>query len=357
MRIVKSNKSIKDTEKVCATSGSKVIYDKDGVTVTVTDKYNASSIEADDVIAVIENNADKDYRVNELDLVVPANEKFEIKSDEDGYEIINYYRYINVKPLTKDQVKDLWDKEALFIIWGDGSDSLCQENDYTLDEILKYMDEGCEVFRDEDPDIIDACGDIKASSKVTSNSRLEATEPTVDNVLDMIEKKEIIIRNNVPYWKKTKKVVSKKFRDCIYDTQYAHWINEWDCEQAEQLGDKAYTEYGEIFGMRIKATKKLSANDQALQHIKAAIDVLGKSGQKDDVTKDSIANLSVVLFDIKASSGSCKYSKAECINAIKDQYGYTNKEAEQYYKEADCKTLEALVEGFKSNAKKTFYDD
>lgn len=51
----------------------------------------------------------------------------------------------------------------------------------------------------------------------------------------------------------------------------------------------------------IKGSKKLSANDQALSHIKAAIDILGKSGKKDDVTKDSIANLATVMFDIKSS--------------------------------------------------------
>lgn len=51
----------------------------------------------------------------------------------------------------------------------------------------------------------------------------------------------------------------------------------------------------------VKASKKLSANDQALTHIKAAIDILGKSGQKDEVTKDSIANLATVMFDIKGS--------------------------------------------------------
>lgn len=45
---------------------------------------------------------------------------------------------------------------------------------------------------------------------------------------------------------------------------------------------------------------KPSAQDQALSHIKAAIDILGKSGMKDDVTKDSIANLGVVMFDLKS---------------------------------------------------------
>lgn len=51
----------------------------------------------------------------------------------------------------------------------------------------------------------------------------------------------------------------------------------------------------------IQSSKKLSANDKALQHITAAIDILGKSGKKDDVTKDIIANLAVVAMDIKAS--------------------------------------------------------
>ena len=43
-----------------------------------------------------------------------------------------------------------------------------------------------------------------------------------------------------------------------------------------------------------------SDTDKALQHIKAAIDILGKSGDKDEVTKDSIANLGVVMFDLKS---------------------------------------------------------
>lgn len=51
--------------------------------------------------------------------------------------------------------------------------------------------------------------------------------------------------------------------------------------------------------MEINATSNISADEQALQHIKAAIDILGKSGNKDSVTKDSIANLGVVMFDLK----------------------------------------------------------
>lgn len=44
--------------------------------------------------------------------------------------------------------------------------------------------------------------------------------------------------------------------------------------------------------------KASTSTDKALQHIKAAIDILGKSGDKSDLTKDSIANLGVVMFDL-----------------------------------------------------------
>ena len=105
------------------------------------------------------------------------------------------------KKLTKEQVKDKWDTTALYIDFGD-SDAMCQDNGYTLEQVLDYMDQGYPVY-------VDACGNIKAS-------------------------------------------------------------------------------------------KKLSANDQALTHIKAAIDILGKSGNKDAVTKDTIANLGVVMLDLKS---------------------------------------------------------
>ena len=48
--------------------------------------------------------------------------------------------------------------------------------------------------------------------------------------------------------------------------------------------------------------KGSTSTDKALQHIKAAIDILGKSGDKSDITKDSIANLAIVAMDLKGSS-------------------------------------------------------
>lgn len=50
----------------------------------------------------------------------------------------------------------------------------------------------------------------------------------------------------------------------------------------------------------ITSCNSSTSTDKALQHIKAAIDILGKSGDKDEVTKDSIANLGVVMFDLKS---------------------------------------------------------
>ena len=52
----------------------------------------------------------------------------------------------------------------------------------------------------------------------------------------------------------------------------------------------------------IKGCNASTSTDKALQHIKAAIDILGKSGDKSDLTKDSIANLATVMFDIKAQN-------------------------------------------------------
>lgn len=66
-------------------------------------------------------------------------------------------------------------------------------------------------------------------------------------------------------------------------------------------GERSLKDYSVEACGTVKASKNLSANEQALTHIRAAIDILGKSGQKDDITKDSIANLATVMFDIKGN--------------------------------------------------------
>lgn len=51
----------------------------------------------------------------------------------------------------------------------------------------------------------------------------------------------------------------------------------------------------------ITCTSNTSNRGTAVQHIKAAIDILAKDAKKDEVKKDIIANLSVVMFDLMGS--------------------------------------------------------
>lgn len=144
---------------------------------------------------------------------------------------------------------------------------------------------------------------ISKSTKTDVKASMELPEPTVDNVLKLIDGKKILFKNDVAYWSRGKGVVPKEYRDCIAQTQYAHWINEWSCDQAEKFGDRAYYDYdGETEVSACGEVKCATVNDKALQHIRAAIDILGKSGKKDDVTKDSIANLATVMFDIQGEN-------------------------------------------------------
>ena len=260
MRISKSNKSkvnaTKDT--VCASSKKKVVYDKDGIKVTETGNDY-------DFIATIENDTDKDYHVEGSgfdDFIVSAHDWVGLMADEEGYTVLNYFKWLDVPPLTKDQVKELWDTTALFIEWGDGSDSMCQDNGYTLDEILDAMDHGGRVYIDEDPTDVNACGDVKASTKFNVGDEVyidKGNLPRIIGIVDSIDGDDITVRD---------------------------WRN-------EQL-----TYHPNINKVHKRDLRASTDTDKALQHIKAAIDILGKSGNKDAVTKDSIANLGVVMFDL-----------------------------------------------------------
>jgi len=73
----------------------------------------------------------------------------------------------------------------------------------------------------------------------------------------------------------------------------------YDREELEHMGLVGLEDLAEKEGIDIRACNSSTDTDKALQHIKAAIDILGKSGKKDDITKDSIANLATVMFDIK----------------------------------------------------------
>lgn len=79
----------------------------------------------------------------------------------------------------------------------------------------------------------------------------------------------------------------------------------------------------------VKASNEATATstDRALKHIRAAIDILGKSGNRDAITKDSIANLATVMFDIKAST----IVAGESAGEYKGYTIYRDNDAGEYY--------------------------
>lgn len=132
---------------------------------------------------------------------------------------------------------------------------------------------------------------VKASTVGDSNedSALEAKWIELTDVpFDENEKGELILAED---WWEFPAGTSREDIWHYFDTHHSkgvHWLlYDFNGDGVKACGD-------------VKASKKLSANDQAMQHIKAAIDILGKSGNKDAVTKDTIANLGVVLFDMKS---------------------------------------------------------
>lgn len=87
------------------------------------------------------------------------------------------------------------------------------------------------------------------------------------------------------YWQR--EVMDERLAGMDSDDKYEEYLK-WKrtaCENVDACGD-------------VKAS---TVNADAIKYIKAAIDVLGKSGNKDSVTKDSIANLATVMFDLKGS--------------------------------------------------------
>lgn len=50
-------------------------------------------------------------------------------------------------------------------------------------------------------------------------------------------------------------------------------------------------------------------------------------------------------------------TKRECITAIKWYFDMSTKAAEKYYRECSAERLKLLVDGFKANARKSFYED
>lgn len=51
--------------------------------------------------------------------------------------------------LTKQEIIDNWEHKAMYVELQDGSDSLLQENGYTLREALDLLALGCKIYFDK----------------------------------------------------------------------------------------------------------------------------------------------------------------------------------------------------------------
>ena len=60
---------------------------------------------------------------------------------------------------------------------------------------------------------------------------------------------------------------------------------------------------------------------------------------------------------MKILARTTSYTKRDVIDAIMYAYGYTKREAEEYYRNTDESTHEALVEESKNTSRKSFYYD
>lgn len=61
--------------------------------------------------------------------------------------------------------------------------------------------------------------------------------------------------------------------------------------------------------------------------------------------------------DVESATTLSKYTKQQVIDAIMQMYGYNKTQANKYYKDADEATKEALVEAYRGDARKSFYND
>ena len=144
----------------------------------------------------------------------------------------------------------------------------------TTEATMEEAKEQKKCYDENEPDVphriktiakgsVDACDDVKASTKFKVGDEVyidKGNLPRVIGIVDSIDGDDIIIRD---------------------------WRN-------DQI-----TYHPDISKVHKRDLRASTDTDKALQHIKAAIDILGNSGMKDDITKDSIANLATVMFDIK----------------------------------------------------------
>lgn len=56
---------------------------------------------------------------------------------------------IRLQPLSVEEIKELWNIRPLYIEWKDGTDSLLQENGYSLQHAIDWCRQGYRIYADE----------------------------------------------------------------------------------------------------------------------------------------------------------------------------------------------------------------
>lgn len=258
MRISKSTKtSVKASKKVCASQDQRVIYDKDGIKVTTTGRNY-------DFIATIENDTDEEYCVEELGLCVPAHDWVGFLADDEGYADLEYF-------------------ESL------GGVKACRDVKASAEPNTPNVNKSKLVRQ-----IIKQAKEIRDYFQSHNNNLNRTQEQYLEDLSDGIDNESVMaIREAVEELKYNSKNLRKEQYYLIEDLYDEFNLADGKFEGMGRPGSGDVDACGDI--------KSSTSTEKALQHIKAAIDILGKSGDKSDVTKDSIANLATVMFDIKAN--------------------------------------------------------
>lgn len=126
----------------------------------------------------------------------------------------------------------------------------------------------------------------------------------------------------------------------------------------------AHSPIKETKRVNLKSIKKTHLKENIEDEIKAYLDWC-KANNKDasngkvflDYCQKFNIGKSKKEDDLEEGYKNSKYSLIEIQKAVEDAFGYTGKERDDYIKKTSSETLDALVDGFKDNAKKSFFAD
>lgn len=202
--------------------------------------------------------------------------------ESDGYKIDSAYR----------------SKPAKWIVVEDGNG-----NSYDA-EVTKYSDGCYELMAYNISGCVDACDDVKAYTDydpnkfekydVKSMSDDELDELLTDIIDDREGEDEMSERGlwlDDLYSEVDNEIADRKARGVWYADDD---VDACTTVKASRRSARPLKVMGARFSTETKTAK------DAIPYIQQAIEILGRYGEKDDTTKDIIANLGVVLFDLKA---------------------------------------------------------